>query len=448
MSRGNILIIDDEERFRNTLSRIISLENYQVFQAENAQKGLKVLSKENEILLVICDVMLPDCNGIDLLEKIKTISPDCEVIFITAYGSIPDGVKAMKLGAFDYITKGDGDDQLIVSIDRAIEKAKMVRRIIDLECKLQVKYSFDKIIGKSKLLQDSIIIAKKVSTADSTVLLEGETGTGKELFAQSIHNAGNRKNKPFIAVNCSAFSKDLLESEMFGHKKGAFTDAQYDKKGLFEEANEGTLFLDEIGEMNLELQAKILRVIEEQSFIKIGESKPKSVNVRIIAATNRDLYKDCQNNHFRLDLYYRLSTFKIQLPPLRNRKEDIQLLASHFIDIYTIKTRKRIKGMADDFINHLKNYDWPGNTRELKNVIERAVILSDSEILTSDLLPIEMIDAKSYGLETNFEGTLEQMEKILIAKTLKLTNGNKTKAAEKLGIGIPTLYRKIETFGL
>lgn len=448
MTKGNILIIDDEEQLRKALSRIVELEGYRVFQADCAKKGFQVFEQEKDVRVVVTDVRLPDDNGIHVLEKIKSKNPLCEVILITAFGTIQDGVKAMKLGAFDYITKGDGDDQMLVTIERAVEKAKMQQRILELEDKLGTRYSFDKIIGSSKEITESICLAKKVAPTDSTVLIEGETGTGKELFAQSIHNASPRKNRPFVAVNCSAFPKELLESEIFGYKKGAFTGANTDKKGLFEEANEGTLFLDEIGEMNLDLQAKMLRVLEEQVFTKIGDSKPTKVNVRIIAATNRDLLKESQQEHFRPDLYYRLSVFKIRIPSLRERKEDIEVLANHFINIYSSRIKKKLTGMETGFIKMLHDYDWPGNSRELKNIIERTVILSDKEILTADLLPYEIVSPQPDTVSANFEGSLEELEKFHIQKILAITKGNKTKAAEKLGIGIPTLYRKIEQYGL
>src|SRR5665811_291434 len=304
MVKGKILVIDDEDQLRKALSRIIELEGYEVLQAENATKGLKLLEKSNDFILVICDVKLPDISGLEVLKKIKAKNSSCEVILITAYGTIHDGVYTMKQGAFDYITKGDGDEQIIVTVEKAVEKAKLQKRILELENKLETRYSFDRIIAKSSILKNTISLAEKVAPTDSTVLIEGETGTGKELFAQSIHSASPRKNKPFVAVNCSAFPKELLESEIFGHKKGAFTGAYYDKKGLFEEANEGTLFLDEIGEMHPDLQAKLLRVLEEQTFTKIGDTKSTKVNVRIIAATNRDLLSEAQQEKFRSDLYY------------------------------------------------------------------------------------------------------------------------------------------------
>ncbi|MBN2820675.1 MAG: sigma-54-dependent Fis family transcriptional regulator [Bacteroidales bacterium] len=447
MTKGKILVIDDEDQLRKALSRIIELEGYEVLQAENATKGLKLLEKTNDFVLVICDVKLPDINGLEVLKKIKARNGYCEVVLITAYGTIHDGVYAMKQGAFDYITKGDGDEQIIVTVEKAVEKAKMQKRILELENKLETRYSFDRIIGKSPMIKNTIALAEKVAPTDSTVLLEGETGTGKELFAQSIHNASPRKNKPFVAVNCSAFPKELLESEIFGHKKGAFTGANLDKKGLFEEANEGTLFLDEIGEMHPDLQAKLLRVLEDQTFTKIGDTKTTKVNVRIIAATNRDLLNESENEKFRSDLYYRLSVFKIQVPALRDRKEDISALVESFIDYYSHKINCRIQEISDEFLEKVQSYSWPGNTRELKNVIERAVILADNGKISHEHLPIEVMIPKENNLSSRL-GTIEEMEKIHIQKMLNYTKGNKTKAAEKLGIGVPTLYRKLEQYGI
>ena len=446
--RGTILIIDDEETLRGALSRILELEGYRVFQAGDAKKGYLQLEQQPDLHLVITDVRLPGENGLQVLGYIKKHYPGCEVIVVTAFGTIQDGVQAMKLGAFDYITKGDGDDQILVTVERAVEKSRMQRRILDLEKKLKTRYSFEKILGTSKEIKDSILLAEKVAPTDSTVLLEGETGTGKELFAQSIHNASPRKNKTFIAVNCSAFPKDLLESELFGYKKGAFTGAMLDKKGLFEEAHEGTLFLDEIGEMHYDLQAKLLRVLEDQTFTKIGDTKQLHVNVRILAATNLDLLKEVQQERFRPDLYYRLSVFKIRLPALRERIEDVEEMARFFLRFYSLKTNKQVTGMDPAFLTQLKRYDWPGNTRELKNIIERTVILTDHEILTSDLLPYEMFTPSKSATAEDFEGSMVELEKIHIRKILALAKGNKTKAAERLGIGIPTLYRKLKKYGL
>ena len=448
MTRGSILIIDDEDRLRNVLSRIIELEGYQVFQAENATKAYHLLDQEKDILVVVADVRLPDDNGLIVLERVKDKYPQSEVILLTAYGSIHDGVKAMKLGAFDYITKGDGDEQILVVIDKAFEKAKMRKRILELEDKLGARYSFDRIIGNSVVIRESLSLAQRVAPTDSTVILEGETGTGKELFAQSIHNASPRKGKPFVPVNCSAIPKELLESEMFGHRKGAFTGALFDKKGLFEEANEGTLFLDEIGEMNMDLQSKLLRVLEEQEFTRIGETRPMKVNVRIIAATNRDLSEDIRNGRFRNDLYFRLSVFRIKIPPLRERREDIESLAAYFVDLFSAGIKKKILGMAPEFISKLETYNWPGNTRELKNIIERAVILTDKEILTADLFPVDMVTREMPTVPSTDGYSLRDTEKRQILKVLAITQGNKSKAAKKLGIGVPTLYRKMKEYDI
>jgi two-component system NtrC family response regulator len=446
--RGTILIIDDEETLRGALSRILELEGYKVCQAGDAKMGFLAMEQQPDFNLVITDVRLPGEDGLQLLEKVKKQYPGCEVIVVTAFGTIQDGVRAMKLGAFDYVTKGDADDQILVTVERAVEKSRLQRRILDLENKLKTRYSFEKILGTSREIKDSILLAEKVAPTDSTVLLEGETGTGKELFAQSIHNASPRKNKPFIAVNCSAFPKDLLESELFGYRKGAFTGAISDKKGLFEEAHEGTLFLDEIGEMNYDLQAKLLRVLEDQTFTKIGDTRQVHVNARIIAATNLDLLKEVQHEKFRSDLYYRLSVFKIRLPALRERIGDVEVMAAFFIRFYSMKTNKQVTGMDPAFLHRLKHYDWPGNTRELKNIIERTVILSEKEILTSDLLPYELFTPARNSTTRDFEGSMEELEKVHILKMLALAKGNKTKAAERLRIGIPTLYRKMKKYGI
>ncbi len=445
MSTPNILIIDDEEKFRQLLTRIISLDGFNVIEAANIAQGLKVIQREKNIDIILTDVKLPDGNGIDILEKIKEINPVCEIIVMTAFSTIQDGVKAIKLGAFDYFTKGDDNDQIIPALNRAADKIKLQKRIYELEYKLEAKYGFDIIIGNSEAIKSTVSLAKKVAPTDSTVLLEGETGVGKELFAQAIHYGSPRKNNSFVAVNCSSFAKDLLESELFGHKKGAFTGAFADKKGLFEEANEGTIFLDEMGEMNLELQAKLLRVLETQTFIKVGDTKPTKVNVRVIAATNRNLKKESEKENFRLDLYYRLATFKIIIPSLKERKEDLEKLALHFLNVYSIKLKKRVSHIDKDFLNLIKKNEWKGNIRELKNCIERAVILAESETLTSDLLPVEILNNEC-SVADNSITSLAGMEKIHINKILLFSKGNKTKAAELLGIGLTTLYRKMEEY--
>lgn len=447
MEKAKILVIDDENQLRKAISRILELDGYIVFQADNGRKGLNILKQEKNFDLVISDVKLPDINGIQILEAVKRDFPVCEVIMITAYGTINDGVYAMKAGAFDYITKGDQDEHIVVSVEKALEKSRLKKRIVELENRLEVRYSFERIIGKSSEIKSAVDLAKKVAPTDSTVLLQGETGTGKELFAQSIHNASNRKDKPFIAINCSSVPKELMESEFFGHKKGAFTGANSDKKGYFEEANGGTLFLDEISEMSLDLQAKLLRVLEEQTFTRVGESKQMKVNVRIVAATNKDIFKESQEERFRLDLFYRLSVFLIKIPALRSRKSDIPLLAKYFIEQFSFQIKKRIDEVSDEFIELLKENYWLGNTRELKNVIERAVILVEGNVLRPEHLPFEIRYSAERVPEMN-KDSIEEIEKNHILKILEENNWNKTKAAEKLGIGIPTLYRKISQYGI
>ena len=443
-----ILIVDDEEKLRALLTRIISLEGFEVLQAGDCKTALKKL-EQSDIDVVLCDVKLPDGNGVELAKKIKDRFQIPEIILLTAYGNIPDGVQAIKNGAFDYITKGDDNNKIIPLLYRAIEKVDLAKRVQQLEKQLGDKHSFDKIIGKSKTIQKAIDLAQKVAVTDTTVLLTGETGTGKEVFAQAIHQACPRSKQNFVAINCSAFSKELLESEMFGHKAGAFTGASKDQKGLFEEANNGTIFLDEIGEMSLELQAKLLRVIETGEFIRVGETKPTKINVRIIAATHRDLKAEIEQGHFREDLFYRISTFQIHLPPLRERVIDIEAITNHFINISSIKTNKRIKSVSTNFYEALKQHQWKGNIRELKNVIERCIILCDNE-LTVEHLPIELqkADNASTKGKTLSAFELASAEKLHIQKVLNYTNGNKTKTAELLGIALTTLYRKLSEYGM
>ncbi|ACU04714.1 sigma-54-dependent transcriptional regulator [Pedobacter heparinus] len=439
--QNTVLIIDDEKKICSLLARIIELEGFKVFQAGTGKEGLKILSSQ-DVYVVISDVKLPDINGVELVREIKKIKPYAEVINLTAFGTIADGVMAMRNGAFDYITKGDDNDKIIPLVYKALDKAKLQYRINELENKVGKKYSFEGILGRSKAIIAAIELARKVAATDTTVLLLGETGTGKEVFAQAIHYESPRKMKPFVAVNCSGFNHELLESELFGHKQGAFTGAVKDKKGLLEEAHEGTIFLDEIGEMNMELQAKLLRVLENQTFIKVGDTQTSKVNVRIIAATNRDLKLEAEAGRFRLDLYYRLSVFFIELPALSQRKSDILLIARHYLKEFADKVNKPEFKMDTDFEELLLKHAWKGNIRELKNVMERVAILADGQELSSSLLPYE------FHLGGQIPETdalkMESVEKQHIIKVLKYTRGNKTETARLLGIGLTTLYRKIE----
>ncbi len=442
----NILIIDDEPQIRKLLSRIIGLEGYEVFQAVDCQSALKQL-KLHRPRVVLCDVFLPDGNGVELVSAIKTLYPEMEVILLTAHGNIPDGVQAIKNGAFDYITKGDDNNKIIPLISRAMEQAKK-NLGESVKCKESRAYSFDTILGTSPCLQEAVELARKVSATDVTVLLTGETGTGKEVFAQAIHRNSRREARTFIAVNCSAFSKDLLESELFGHKAGSFTGALKDKKGLFEAADNGTIFLDEIGEMAYELQAKLLRVLEAGEYIKIGDTKPTKVNVRVISATNRDLKREIEAGHFREDLYYRLSVFQIHLPPLRERKEDIEVLAQAFVQHFSRQLGKTIEGMTPEYLKALQAAEWKGNIRELRNVVERGMIVCDRQLTVQDL-PFELQHKRSETTTQNHsEFELAAVEKRHIARVLQHTRGNKTEASRLLKIGLTTLYRKIEEYGL
>ncbi|EKT2068337.1 sigma-54-dependent Fis family transcriptional regulator [Flavobacterium psychrophilum] len=443
----NILIIDDEEKLRHLLARIIKSEGFEVFEASDLKSGFKKL-EANDIDVVLCDVKLPDGNGVDFLQKIKATFPLSEVILLTAFGKISDGVQAMKNGAFDYIVKGDDNDKIIPLLYKALEKVQLQKKVKQLEKRISDKYSFDNIIGKSKGLEQVIDLAKKVSKTDSTVLLTGETGTGKEVFAQAIHENSNRVGKTFVALNCSTFSKEILESELFGHKQGAFTGAIKDKKGFIEEANGGTLFLDEIGEMPLELQAKLLRVLETSEYIQIGDTTPRKSNFRLIAATNRDLKKESDEHHFRSDLYFRLNIFEIKIPPLRERIKDIAPLTNYFVEQFASRGNKKRLSIDTNFMSKLETYHWPGNVRELRNVIERSVILVNGEILTQDVLPYEIQHQIDNTNKTLSAFSMQSVEKLHIQKVLNYTKGNKAEASRLLEIGIATLYRKLDEYNI
>jgi DNA-binding NtrC family response regulator len=386
---------------------------------------------------------LPDANGVELIQTLKKARPACEVILLTAYGTIHDGVHAIQNGAFDYLVKGDDNEQIIPLVSRAADKAQLQYRIRQLEEQVGQKFGFDNILGHSPAIRQAIELAQKVAGTDTSVLLTGETGTGKEVFAQAIHQGSMRRLKPFVAVNCSAFSRDIMESELFGHKAGAFTGALRDKKGLFEEAHEGTLFLDEVGEMPADLQAKLLRAIETGEFFRVGESKPTKVNIRFIAATNRNLAEESQNGTFRADLFYRLSVFQIRLPALRERLADIPELARWFTETCARKMNRPTPALTPVFLEKITAYSWKGNIRELKNVIERAVILADGA-LTEDLLPAEILFAGGSDQAAASPFDLAAAEHNLIQKALHFTKGNKAEAARLLNIGLTTLYRKLD----
>ncbi|MDY5327646.1 MAG: sigma-54 dependent transcriptional regulator, partial [Bacteroidaceae bacterium] len=391
---NKILLIDDEPTIRMLLSRILELEGYEVLKAKDRATALYILNKQ-EVQVVLCDVFLPDGNGVDMVQELQPLAPNAKIILLTAHGNIPDGVQAIKNGAFDYIVKGDDNRKIIPIVSRAMDAIAAEQKQQSKKKDVRVNtVTFGNIVGKSPALAHVISQASKVAATDVAVLINGETGTGKELFAQAIHNASHRSAGAFLALNCSAFSRELLESELFGYKEGAFTGAVKDKRGLLEEANHGTVFLDEIGEMALELQSKLLRVLETGEFVKVGDTKTTRVDVRIISATNRNLKEEIANGRFREDLYFRLSVFRIELPPLRQRREDILLLAQHFAERFSKQIGCPVPALSPDAKSLFLSYPWPGNVREMMNTMEHALIVCDSEVTREDL-PIDMLSDES-----------------------------------------------------
>jgi len=438
---GNILIIDDEIKLLKLLGMILSQENFNVKEASTARSAMTML-EQYEFDVVLSDVRLPDAFGVDLVKSIKTKYPLQEIILMTAFGNITDAVQAMKNGAYDYLVKGDDNEKIIPLVYKALEKAKD-NKSKNIQ-KGSTQKGFSQIIGNSPAILQAKKLAEKVALTDATVLLTGETGTGKEVFANALHEGSERRKHHFVAINCSAFSKEILESELFGHKQGSFTGAVKDKKGLVEEADGGTLFLDEIGEMPIELQAKLLRVLETKEFMKMGETKVSKSDFRLIAATNRNLEEEIQQGHFREDLYFRLNVFEINLPPLRERKEDLKMLAKNFIDIFSQKLHLTSVEVSPEYYKILEKNNWKGNIRELRNTIERSLILMDNNTLDAKSLPV-------YSEKTTTEKdslSIKSLEKEHIQKVLQYTKGNKAEAARLLEIGIATLYRKLEEYEL
>ena len=443
---NKILIIDDEPTIRMLLSRILELEGYEVLKAKDRATALYTLKKQ-VVQVVLCDVFLPDGNGVDMVQELQQLAPDAKIILLTAHGNIPDGVQAIKNGAFDYIVKGDDNRKIIPIVSRAMDAVVTEQKQQGKKKEVRANsFTFDNIVGKSSALSDVVTQARKVAATDVSVLINGETGTGKEVFARAIHSESQRRSEAFLALNCSAFSRELLESELFGYKAGAFTGAVKDKKGLLEEANHGTLFLDEIGEMALELQSKLLRVLETGEFVKVGDTKTTHVDVRILSATNRNLKEEIANGRFREDLYFRLSVFRILLPPLCQRRDDILLLAQHFIGQYARQIGRTAPSLSTEAKNIFLAYPWPGNVREMMNAIEHALIVCEDEIPRHDL-PIDMLTGDtSTAADDSFD--LKSVERNHIIKVLHHTHGNKTETARLLKIGLTTLYRKIEEYGI
>lgn len=451
-----ILIIDDEKTIRWSLGEAMKNLDYDVEEAENGKNGMKIFN-DDPADLVILDLKLPDISGLKVLKKLKSIESEMPVIMMTAYGEVETAVEAIKGGAYDFMLKPFQLDKMKLAVQNALETSRLRNELDGIRKKERETFNFKNLLGKSKVMQDVFAKVKKIGASKaSTILIQGESGTGKELVARAIHESSNGENRPFLEINCAALPETLLESELFGHEKGAFTDAKHRKRGLFELAENGTIFLDEIGEMGITLQSRLLRVLENKTFRRVGGVKDLRVNTRIMSATNRDLKQAIKDGSFRNDLYYRLQVIPIHLPTLRDRKEDIPLLANHFIAIFNKEFKKTIKKVGPEVTTLFQNYPWPGNVRELRNVIERAILLEAEDELLPEHLPQEITKGEAYTDDSNIHDALDglypmsikDIEKLLISKALKETSGNKSKAARILGISRQTLREKIKLYDI
>jgi DNA-binding NtrC family response regulator len=451
-----ILIVEDKESMAQMLSQTLETEGYHVIWAKDGEDGIEKV-KETKVDLVVTDVRLPHKSGMEVLNAVKEYNPKIPVIVMTAYGTIETAVKAVKEGAYDFLTKPFEPDHLLLLIDKALEKERLVTENLILKEVLSRHIGFPKIIGKSKKLLEVVEKAQKVAAGNTTVLLQGESGTGKELFARAIHYLSQRKDGPFVAINCAAIPRELIESELFGHEKGAFTGAVGKKLGKFELADKGTIFLDEIGDMDPSLQVKLLRVLEEDGFMRVGGTLKVKVDVRVISASNKDLLVAIANQRFREDLYYRISVFPVMIPPLRERREDIPMLVEYFLSYFCKETKKGTKILSQAAVDLLMNHIWTGNVRELQNCIERAVILSDGNEIDPEHLGIKLKELEcTPASELPIDGTLQEVssaatrraETMLIKKVLKETSGNKTRAAEILQVSYKTLLTKIKDYSI
>ncbi|HIJ87356.1 MAG TPA: sigma-54-dependent Fis family transcriptional regulator [Desulfuromonadales bacterium] len=454
MKQNKLLVVDDEHLIRWSLEQNLKKQGYEVISAGAGEDALRLV-REEQPDLVLLDIQLPGISGIDVLEKIKEHDEDIIVIMVTANSGLENAVKAMRLGAYDYVSKPFNLEELSIVVRKALDSSDLKQEVVRLRTETK-KNGPPNIIGNSRHVRSLMDVLDKVARSEaSTVLVQGESGTGKELVAKWIHYSSNRAEKPFIAINCAAVPASLLESELFGHEKGAFTDAKANKKGLFELADGGTVFLDEIGDMEMGMQAKLLRFLEDRSFRRIGGGRVFTVDVRIISATNKDLHKSIEERTFRNDLYYRLQVIPIMLPSLRERKDDIIPLASHFISLFNRDFNKKVQGIDSMAERMLTEYNWPGNIRELKNVIERAIILGNNDTLLLEHLPLEIVaktsvpageSASSFRLPP--EGIdIEEVERDLIRQALEVTEWNQSKAAKKLNLGIDAFRYRMKKFG-
>jgi DNA-binding NtrC family response regulator len=455
----NIMIVEDDPNTLEGLAEILNVEKFSVVKAKNGREALEAL-KNNNINLVLIDFLLPDRDGLDISKTILENSPDIKIVIMTAFGSVKNAVDAMKLGIYDYLTKPIDLDELLIIIRRALKEQELIYENIDLKEKIKETYSFENIIGVSGKMQEVFRKILKVASTDATVLIRGESGTGKELIARAIHYQSSRRDKSLIEINCASIPETLLESELFGHEKGAFTGAYKSKKGKFEIAHQGSLFLDEIGELPLSVQAKLLRVLQDGSFTRVGGIENIGVDVRLIAATNADLEKAIATKKIRDDLYYRLNVVPIFIPPLRDRREDIGPLIEHFIKKYANKNGRNIKGDSKKARNALLTYSWPGNVRELENAIENAVIMSESEYIQLEDLPgylqipitingtnnSSIFKLYEENINLPFKDQISYFGKEIIKHALEDSNGNKTHTAKKLGFSIRTLRNKIQQY--
>jgi len=443
-----ILIVDDEEQMRELLTKVLEKNGYQVTAAGDGTQALALLEKE-PVDLVVTDVRMPGLGGMEALKAIKELNPDIVVIIMTAFGSIDQAVQAVKEGAYDYINKPFKIDEMLLTIRKALDERRLRHEVSVLRHELRTRYHFENLIGKSRAMQEVFSLIEQVAGSRSTVMIYGKSGTGKELVAKAVHYNSQRASKPFVAVNCAAIPSELLESELFGHEKGSFTGAIATKVGKFEMATGGSLFLDEVGSMRLDLQAKILRALQEREIERVGGTRTIKIDVRVIAATNRDLKKAVEEGTFREDLYYRLNVVPITLPDLKDRQEDIPLLANHFVQKFTQESNSNLREISREAMGILLSYPWPGNVRELENVIERAVTLGRGPaIQPGDLPPHLAGGAGPVEKALAQEATLEDLERDYIRAVLRRTKGHQIRAAAILGIDRRTLYRKIRRYGI